>query len=90
MPRPSSPHPGSEGQVEASGLVTANFFLSCCGFLGLGQMGHEQAAKELFLAYVTLTELVRGLQLSKTTPLLYMGNLRPRKGKGLAQHHTVS
>lgn len=82
MPRPSSPHPGSEGQVEASGLVTANFFLSCCDFLGLRQMGCEQAAKELFLAYVTLTELGGGAYRSARPPLVIYGEPEAQKGQG--------
>lgn len=50
MPLPSSPLPGSEGQVEAPGLAMANFFLSYCDFPELRQIEREQTAKyELFL-----------------------------------------
>lgn len=91
MPPPSSSDPGPEGQVETSGLATANFSLSCHDFLGLRQVGSEQAAKyKLFLACMTPAELGESLQISKTTFLLYVEKQRPREGKGLDQHHRLS
>lgn len=45
-------------------------------------MGREQAAKELFLAYVTLIELGGGAYRSARPPPCYMWEPEAQKGQG--------
>lgn len=76
MPPPSPPHPGSEGQVEVPSLTTANFFLSCCDFVGLRQIESEQLGDnhELFLIWKTAWQSPEGLAAHGDHPLFTYGN----------------